>query len=166
MLRQFLDYHRATLRLKCAGRSDEQLRDGPSRPPAVLLGLVRHLTEVERKLVCPDSRRPVERTALLRQRTNPDGDFDDLGRHPVAEVWSAFEQAVSEPAASWPRSGGSDRPGHSKRPRNVLWVLVHMIEEYARHNGHADLLRERIDGPPENEDAEQQRGLDTSAAST
>jgi Protein of unknown function (DUF664) len=78
----------------------------------------------------------------------PNGDFDNLDFRPVPEVWDAYHVQVADSrrilgtfsdAAEMARGA----PG---RPRNVRWIAMHMIEEYARHNGHADLLREAIDG--------------------
>jgi uncharacterized damage-inducible protein DinB len=148
-LRQFLDYHRATLRLKCAGLSDEQLARRAISPSGMsLLGLVRHLTDVERSWFARTLDGQSSEPLYYDNDTNPDGDFDDLDSTPVREVWAAYDAAVSESGrvlATFERGSDLAR-GTAKRPRNVRWVLVHMIEEYARHNGHADLLRERIDG--------------------
>ncbi|MEJ8668792.1 DUF664 domain-containing protein [Streptomyces sp. MS1.AVA.1] len=89
MLESRLDFHRATLELKCAGLEDSQLRLAPAGPSELtLLGLVQHLAECERN-------------------------------------W--FQRVVGVEVS-------------------MRWVLIHMIEEYARHNGYADILRECIDG--------------------
>jgi uncharacterized damage-inducible protein DinB len=114
-----------------------------------LLGLIRHMAEVERswfrrvmagqdapKLYCTDE--------------NPDGDFDGARADPgeVAQAWSSWRDEVDF-AERFTRLAtdlslvGTMRNG---RPIQLREVLVHMIEEYARHCGHADLLRERIDG--------------------
>ena len=149
ILSQFLDYHRATLRMKCAGLSDDQLKLRAVRPSSLsLLGLVRHLTEVERNWfeVHLDGR--PDTPLYYDDDTDPDGDFDNVDSTPVDEVWAGYEAAVIEArriAATYADPGDLAR-GTRGRPRNLRWVLVHMIEEYARHNGHADLLRESIDG--------------------
>lgn len=148
VLGQFLDYHRATLQLKCAGLSDEQL-GRRSIPPSTLslLGLVRHLSEVERSWFGRTlDGRPSK--PLYDDDTNPDGDFDSLDSAPVAEVWAAYHAAVAESrrVLATFEQGADLARGTTTRPRNVRWVLAHMLEEYARHNGHADLLREQIDG--------------------
>src|SRR5215212_1440140 len=130
LLGQYLDYHRATLAMKCARLSETDLkRRAVPTSSLTLLGLVRHLTEVEYGWFCEWLDGQPER-AVYFSDDDPDGDFDNLDSHPVADVWSAYRAQVAE----------------SRRPRNVRWILAHMVEEYARHNGHADLLREAIDG--------------------
>jgi len=148
LLSEFLDYHRATLQMKCADLDEEQLkRRAVPTTGLTLLGLVRHLTDVERAwFIRTLDGRPAPPQYFSAE--DPDGEFDTLGSHPVEEVWRRYHAAVNEartvvasfPAAEEPaRSAGADQP-------NVRWVLLHMIEEYARHNGHADLLRQAIDG--------------------
>ena len=148
MLTQYLDYHRATLRMKCAGLSEEQLKRRAVAPSGLsLLGLVRHLTEVERNWFT----RMLDGQPYAPQywsEDDPDGDFDNLDSTSVTEVWASYDAAVAESrriTASFADVADLAR-GTTGRPRNVRWVLVHLIEEYARHNGHADLLREAIDG--------------------
>ncbi|MET8542251.1 DinB family protein [Kitasatospora sp. NPDC004799] len=148
-LTAFLDYHRETLALKCAGLTDDQLRLR-SVPPSnlSLLGLVRHLAEVERYWF---------RTVLLGQEfadglywtaENEDGDFDDVDTADVAAdlaTWHAEVDAARRTAAGLPLDTVGKKPRRGE-PVTLRWILTHMIEEYARHNGHADLLRELIDG--------------------
>ena len=148
MLTQYLDYHRATIRMKCAGLSEEQLKRRAVAPSGLsLLGLVRHLTEVE----CNWFTRMLDGQPYTPQywsEDDPDGDFDDLDSTSVTEVWASYDNAVAESrriTATFADVADLAR-GTTGRPRNVRWVLVHLIEEYARHNGHADLLREAIDG--------------------
>jgi uncharacterized damage-inducible protein DinB len=148
LLGQFLDYHRATLALKCVGLSDEELVRRSIPPSSLsLLGLVRHLSEVERSWFgrTLDGRLS---EPLYYDEANPDGDFDSLESAPVAEVWTAYRAAVAESrrVLATFQQGEDLARGSTKRARNVRWVLAHMLEEYARHNGHADLLREQIDG--------------------
>ena len=145
---QFLDYHRGTLVLKCAGLTDDELKRR-SIPPSTLslLGLVRHLTEVEHswyaKTLDGQPGQP-----CYSNDTDPDGDFDSLDSVPVEQVWSAYHATVAESRRiqSTFTDGAAVARGTNKRPRNVRWVLIHLVEEYARHNGHADLLRELVDG--------------------
>jgi len=148
VLRQFLDYHRATLRMKCAGLTDEQLKQRAVPTSGLaLLGLVRHLTEVERGwFVETLAGQPV--TPRYYSDADPDGDFDSLDSHPVADVFLGYRAAVDEARAVMAgfTSGDELRRNESERLVNVRWVMMHMLEEYARHNGHADLLREAIDG--------------------
>ncbi|MBQ0926386.1 DinB family protein [Saccharopolyspora endophytica] len=142
----FLDYQRATLARKCAGLDDGRLRK-PAAPPSdlTLLGLVRHMADVER--------------AWFRRCVNgePDlprvwGDFQDafdVAEADSAEAFSAWEAEVERAREIEPAVGSLEsafpRPGWDEA-FSLRFVLVHMIEEYARHNGHADLLREAIDG--------------------
>jgi hypothetical protein len=110
-----------------------------------LLGLVRHMAEVERNWF---------RRVLAREDApyhyvtteNPDGDFDDVDTASAEEgfaTWCAECDNARVVAASLQLDDTGIRRGEAV---SLRWVLVHMIEEYARHNGHADLLRERIDG--------------------
>jgi len=148
ILRAYLDWHRATLALKCEGLTDEQLRTRSLPPSSLsLLGLVRHMAEVERSWF----RRVMagEDVALV---WSPDGDF--LAAHDAtgtsrAEAFGAWEaeighaRRIEQEAASLDATG-ADRP--TGEVYSLRLVLLHMLQEYARHNGHADLLREAIDG--------------------
>jgi uncharacterized damage-inducible protein DinB len=147
-LEAFLDWHRDTLAVKCAGLTDEQLRSA-SVPPSVLtlLGIVRHMADVERywfrRVLCAEVAPPLNYTAEDR-----DADFTgvaDADPERAFADWRAEVAAARERAAA--RELGSLGDGLRDGKRfSLRWILVHMIEEYARHNGHADLIRERIDG--------------------
>ncbi len=146
MLEAWLDYHRATLMIKCSGLDADQLTTRSCPPsPMSLLGLVRHLTDVENGwfwIFSAEGRRPLYSTP-----DNEDGDFNDLDDTPVDEVFTAYRaQCERSRAAAAPHwlDDTAGRPGG--RRYTLRWVFMHLIEEYARHNGHADLLRERIDG--------------------
>jgi hypothetical protein len=146
----FLDYQRATLEWKCDGLTPEQLARR-SMPPSTLslLGLVRHMTDVERgwfDRVATGVRRP----PIFYSAEEPDLDFDGAVADPAAveEAFAAWRTAVAEAREVVARTELAatfvhDRSGEQM---SLRWVLAHMIEEYARHNGHADLLREAIDG--------------------
>ncbi len=152
MLTAWLDYHRATLALKCDGLTDDQLRER-SAPPSTLslLGLVRHMADVERSWFLRGLSGE-DAPPLYYAEGNLDGEFDDVDTADVAEAfatWRAECEAArkAEAAAASLDVTFEKRNPQDSRPRfSLRWVLVHMIEEYARHNGHADLLRERIDG--------------------
>jgi uncharacterized damage-inducible protein DinB len=146
-LEAWLEFHRATLVLKCAGLTAEQLATR-SVPPSTLslLGLVRHMTEVERGWF----RRTLEgedAPPLYYTDDNEDGDFDDVDPARADDDLARFEAELDAVRAVAGRHSLED-VGTSRRGKQVdlRWIYLHMIEEYARHNGHADLLRECIDG--------------------
>jgi uncharacterized damage-inducible protein DinB len=96
MLTQYLDYHRATLRMKCAGLSEEQLKRRAVAPSGLsLLGLVRHLTEVERNWF-PRMLDGQSYTPQYWSEDDPDGDFDDLDSTSVTAVWASYDATVAE----------------------------------------------------------------------
>jgi uncharacterized damage-inducible protein DinB len=147
----FLRWQRETLELKCAGLDPEQLAQRAVPPSSLsLLGLVRHLADVERGwfrrgLAGEDAPR------LFGSRNDPDGDFDGAAADPevVAQAWAAWRAEVEYAdrfVAATPDLLSVSVDDPDRGPLSLRWVLVHMIEEYARHIGHADLLRERIDG--------------------
>lgn len=152
MLENWLEWHRATLALKCEGLEDHQLRTAAVEPSSLtLLGLVQHLAEVERMwfqrvfagedipmifgeemgygFVLDAEHGPGEALAVWRAQIErnrelmADASLDDIGELSAEDAEQMGETHVS-----------------------LRWIMIHMIEEYARHNGHADLLRERIDG--------------------
>jgi uncharacterized damage-inducible protein DinB len=146
LLTGFLDYHRDTLAWKCSGLTDEQLALRSTEPSSMsLLGLLRHMTEVERGwFIKRVAGQPI--TQPYSSKENRDGDFDDLDTHSVADVYAAWQAACEE---SRRITAGHDLDfvgAEGEWKFSVRWLLLHMIEEYARHNGHADLIRERIDG--------------------
>ena len=146
---EFLRGQRLTLPMKCEGLDAAQLARRSVEPSTMsLLGLVRHMAEVERKWF---RQRFAGQDVPNRYQSDaePDGDFDGAlaDQAVVDEAWAAWrdEVAFAEQFARETDLGfvGKDGAG---QPISLRELLVHMIEEYARHNGHADLLRERIDG--------------------
>ena len=150
MLDAWLDFHRATLLWKCEGLDDEQLRRRAVPPSALsLLGLVRHLAAVERnwfRNALTDEGAP----PLFYSDAEPDGDFDNVDDADVAADIGTYRAEVDTCRQVAARHPDLDAIGARKRRGihdvSLRWIYLHMIEEYARHNGHADLLRERIDG--------------------
>jgi uncharacterized damage-inducible protein DinB len=151
MLTGWLDYHRATLAWKCEGLTDDQLRERSVPPSGLsLLGLVRHVTEDERgwfRNVLAGEDLPY----VYATDEDPDADFHDTDATGVAAVFSAWEQecaAAREAVAACPDLNALGQRQHRRTGErfSLRWIMLHMIEEYARHNGHADMLRERIDG--------------------
>ena len=149
MLDQWLDYHRATLLLKCAGLDDEQLRTA-SCPPSnlTLLGLVRHLTDVERGwfLRGVAGLTETQLPPLYYSDEDPEGDVENLGSATTLSVFDAYDAAIADIRAAVAGAELDQTFSNDGKPCSLRWVYLHMIEEYARHNGHADLIRERIDG--------------------
>jgi uncharacterized damage-inducible protein DinB len=149
MLETWLDYHRDTLLWKCEGLEDEQLKTA-SCPPSnlTLLGLVRHMAEVERGWF--SSYAGTDKTWLFCTEEDLDGDFDNVADADAAADFETFRREVELFRRELPRipldTTYTNVRGKQERVFSLRWVYVHMIEEYARHNGHADLLRERIDG--------------------
>lgn len=153
-LLEYLNRYRLTLEMKCADLSGEQLACR-SVPPSTmsLLGLVRHLADGERywfrQVLAGEKAGRIFRTAEDR-----DAAFNGARPDPelVDEAWTAwraevaFAQRFAEDAPHLEITGSYDQGGGDRGTVTLREVLVHMIEEYARHCGHADLLRERIDG--------------------
>lgn len=148
MLQAWLDRHRDTLLWKCAGLDAEQLRQRSIAPSTLsLLGLVRHLTETERSWFRVGARGE-HLGYVYGSDDNVNSDFDDVADANAAADFAAFRreiQACNAAVADLPLEHTFRPPWHTAE-YSLRWVYVHMIEEYARHNGHADLLRERIDG--------------------
>jgi uncharacterized damage-inducible protein DinB len=147
-LRAALDYQRATLAMKCDGLSDADLRK-QSMPPSTLslLGLVRHMAEVERawfRRVFQDNDAPMVWSDEI--------DFQaayDASTSTRAEGFAAWEAEVENSRRVEREAGSLDQSGHQPRwgeDVSLRMVMVHVLLEYGRHNGHADFLREGIDG--------------------
>jgi|SRR5450759_2042158 len=153
MLNAFLDWQRETLEWKCSGLTPEQLKEAGSPPsPLTLLGLLRHLTEVEyfwlENILLDRS----GHLGVYSGQENPaDGDraWTDLDSHPAGDVVHKWKETCEASRCNAASLRDLDSPAArlwDGEPVNLRWITVHMIREYARHTGHADLLRERIDG--------------------
>jgi uncharacterized damage-inducible protein DinB len=151
MLTGWLEHHRAILLWKCQGLTDDQLKQRSVPPSSLsLLGLVRHMAEVERgwfRVVLLGEDLP----DLYTTPEGPDPDFNGVDDADVAADFAAFgaECAASREvvaAAADLDVLSKERSERTGEQFSLRWILTHMIEEYARHNGHADLLRETIDG--------------------
>ncbi|MGW7540321.1 DinB family protein [Streptomyces sp. NPDC054770] len=148
MLRAFLDFHRATLAMKCEGLSDEELRQRSMPPSALsLLGLVRHMAEVERawfRRVFEDNDAPMVWSDEI--------DFQaayDASESTRAEAFGAWEAEVAVSRRIERAAGSLDQAGYQPRWEeevSLRMVMLHVLLEYGRHNGHADFLREGVDG--------------------
>lgn len=148
MLRAFLEFHRATLAMKCQGLGDEELRQR-SMPPSTLslLALVRHMAEVERawfRRVFEDHDAPMVWSDKV--------DFQaayDASASTRAEAFTAWEAEVAASRRIEAAAESLDQSGYQPRWEeevSLRMVMVHVLLEYGRHNGHADLLREGVDG--------------------
>ena len=147
-LEAWLDYHRKTLLAKCAGLTGEQLATA-SVPPSnlTLLGLLRHMTDVERgwfRIRFADEPLPWNYSTVQR----PDGDFEDLDPGGAERDYATYLREIELGRAAVKGHALDETYFHDRRQAlmDLRWIYLHMIEEYARHNGHADLIRERIDG--------------------
>src|ERR1700722_1250213 len=146
-LTAFLDFLRDTLALKCDGLTDDQLRERAVPPSSLsLLGLVRHMAEVERNWF-----RPVlggeAMAGIFASGLDPEAAFRDVATADVAEAFRLGRAECDHARALVAAAPSFDVRGFRSRSYfSLRWVITHMIEEYARHNGHADLLRERLDG--------------------
>lgn len=145
-LTAFLDYQRATLAMKCEGLTDAQLKQKVVPTSGLsLLGLIRHTVEVERswfQMVL--SGKPV--TAVWPRVNGEFGEWHVDGAD-VDEAFKLWREACDDSRAVTNAFQSLDaRVEFRDEIISLRYVLTHMIEEYARHNGHADLLREAIDG--------------------
>jgi len=147
-LSSWLEFYRATLLWKCAGLGVEQLIAHPVvTSDLTLLGLVRHMTIVEQywfEVAFCD--RAVE--WCYESDDDSDVDFHDLLGAPLDEVVENFTEACqrSREVVSGHELDAMALHARADRQVDLRWIYLHMIEEYARHCGHADLLREMIDG--------------------
>jgi uncharacterized damage-inducible protein DinB len=143
----FLRWQRATLEQKCAGLDASQVRTRAAEPSTLsLLGLVRHMADVERAWF----RRTLAQEqvgSLYESPDDDDADFNDIGtQDPVQALEMWREECRLADAVIEQHQLDDVVRQRTGREVSMRWILVHMVEEYSRHNGHADLLRERIDG--------------------
>jgi len=143
----FLRYQRETLAWKCAGLTAEQLRERAVPPSALsLLGLVRHMAEVERSWFRNVVNGETAPAHWPRRGPGHFAEFDVDSADPE-EAFRVWEQECARSLATVDAAESLDVTVHWRDEVFTLrYIITHMIEEYARHNGHADLLRERIDG--------------------
>ncbi|MEV0588508.1 DinB family protein [Nonomuraea sp. NPDC050310] len=142
----FLDYQRETLAWKCSGLTDEQLATPAVEPSSMsLLGLLRHLADVERgwfrRVIAGEDAR-----ARHWREDDRDAAFHEAASDTYEAAFAAWQEEIARSRKILAERALDDVVAHDGDRFTVRWIVVHMIEEYARHNGHADLLRERIDG--------------------
>jgi hypothetical protein len=147
-LSEWLDFHRATLLQKCEGLSGAQLVQA-SIPPSnlTLLGLVQHMALVEfgwfeQVFAASGAAEPFD------THDDPEYEFTHLDPAQAEAMLDLFRRQCEKARQVVAAASGLDElsKGPQREPRDLRWIMIHMIEEYARHNGHADLIREAIDG--------------------
>ena len=146
MLRDWLGWHRATLLRKCAGLDAAQLARRAVPPSRLsLLGLVRHMSDTERGWI----------RQLLRGEPVPDlyyradagtADFEEADPDRAEEDYALYLAECRAVDAALEDARLDDTVVFREKVTSLRWIWQHLVEEYARHNGHADLLREAIDG--------------------
>ncbi len=151
----FLEFHRATLAWKSGGLGESGLRATVGVSTMTLGGMLKHMAWVEdywfsRRL---HGRDPVAIWEKVDWKADPDWEWNSAADDSPEELLELWQEAVGRSRTlviDALSDGGLDqlakRPWQDGRAPSLRWILVHMIEEYARHNGHADLIRESIDG--------------------
>jgi uncharacterized damage-inducible protein DinB len=157
-LRAFLDYHRDTFRMKCSGLTQEQLAQPLAPSDMTLGGMMKHLAIVDQSWFEDDfmSLGFMPPFDTVDWDADPDWEWHTAKDDTPEELLALFDEAVRRSDAVLDEALSADGVGldglsleeaHDGRGHfSLRWILLHMIEEYARHNGHADLIRESIDG--------------------
>lgn len=145
LLISFLELYRETILLKVSGLSEEQLRRRLVSSATTLLGIVKHLGYVERSWF--RMRLNGEDLPVPWTEQDPDADFRIEPDETAESVVAFYREQIERSRAIVARAQLDDRvKGKAKQPYTLRWILIHMIEETARHAGHADILREQTDG--------------------
>jgi len=148
-LEGWLDFYRATLSMKCDGLDDEGLRAASVPPSALtLLGLVQHAAEVERnwfrRVLAGEAAPPI--FGPRNQSAGHDGGFEVAGLSSYRSATEIWQNEIRHARANCADRALDDTSEFMGSSVSLRWIYTHMIAEYARHCGHADLIRERIDG--------------------
>jgi uncharacterized damage-inducible protein DinB len=147
LLEAWLEFHRATLLLKCEGLDDAARKARPVPTSLLSLhGIVRHMAEVERGWFQRTLLTQPDLPYIWRRERSDERDLvplDDADWEADLAAWQTECEASREAASQHALDDTGDRYG---QPCSLRWIYVHMVEEYARHNGHADLIRELVDG--------------------
>ncbi len=144
----WLDFYRATLLAKCDGLTVAELKIRPVASSRLsLLGMVRHMTFVE-QVWFETTFAGIDTVNYYKTDGDRDADFNDLDSDAAETVFDLYQRVI---ATSKELVADHSLDEHAKKPRrgrdvDLRWIYVHLIEEYARHCGHADIIREMIDG--------------------
>ena len=145
MLDAFLAFHQQTLLIKIDGLNDEQLRRAIVPSGVSLLGMMKHIAYVHRwwfRAVFAG-----EQVEFPWTKEDPDADWRVEPHETTQQIVELYREELALARAITQAADDLDAlPRMAERPRTLRWILVHMVEECARHNGHADILRELIDG--------------------
>jgi uncharacterized damage-inducible protein DinB len=151
----FLEYQRATLAWKCGGLDGAGLETTVAASSITLGGMLKHLAYVEEWWFSErlHGRDPEPPWSAVDWDADPDWDWDSAAEDTPEQLMAIWQGAaarsrslVGEALADGGLEQPARRPWADGRAPSLRWILVHMIEEYARHNGHADLIRESVDG--------------------
>jgi uncharacterized damage-inducible protein DinB len=155
-LKGFLEFQRATLAWKTKGLTAEQFNATAAKSPMTLGGMLKHLAYVEQQWfhVVLHDREPLEPWASVDWKADNDWDWNSAANDTPEQLRAQWLRAVDgarKDLVEALRRGDLSQPAkrapwRDGRTPNLRWILTHMIEEYSRHNGHADLIREAIDG--------------------
>jgi len=146
MAMAYLDYHRQTLARKLDGLTGEQAISRSTVSALTLLGLVRHLTEDERGWIAEDFA-GIDLPPLYSRPGAPDADFAELDAGRLDVDLAAWRAEIARTDGIVATRSLDDTVQHPRMGEiSLRWILWHLFEEYARHNGHADIIREAIDG--------------------
>jgi uncharacterized damage-inducible protein DinB len=146
MLRDWLDWHRATLLRKCAGLDAGQLASRGVPPSNLsLLGLVRHMSDTERGWI-RQAYRGEQIPDLYYRPDAPDTDIEQATPATAEQDFQLYQVERQAVDAALEGAALDDTYTYAERTYSLRWTWQHLVEEYARHNGHADLLRQALDG--------------------
>ena len=146
-LNAYLDFQRATSLHKMDGLGHDDLRRSVGPAGLTLLGLVKHLTLVEQWWFAINYLQTGEQQ-IYQDDNDPDNDMKILAHETTDEIVTAYLAACDRSRQIVAAAASLDErvPNKRRGEVDVRWIMLHVIEEYARHNGHADIIRELIDG--------------------
>jgi uncharacterized damage-inducible protein DinB len=148
LLNEFLDWHRATVRVKCEGVTDADARRAPlpSSPLMTIAGLVNHLRWVEHDFFEVDLDGQPSRAPWSREDPNADMRVDGFLLAQLLDEYDVQCARSRKIVAGMALDDHERNTPPGAEPASLRWIMLHMIEETARHNGHLDAIRELVDG--------------------